>query len=93
MKKKFKTNRNIKRGKTYRRLINVMLFQTRCLCVAGSNLGCVADLIYPRLVINVCKAVPISLFWAKKELNAFRIPFQLHWQLTMAFLTGHSWLL
>ena len=23
---------------------------------------------------------------------AFRIPFQLHWQMTMAFLTGQSWL-
>ena len=47
---------------------------------AGYHLGCVADLIYPRLVINFCKAMPMSLFCA------FRIPFQLHWQITMAFL-------
>ena len=51
-------------------VINVMLFRRRCICVAGSHLGCVTDLIYARLVINVCKGAPISLFWAKNELNA-----------------------
>ena len=53
--KKIKTNKNIKRSKTCWRLINVMLFQRRCIWVAGYHLGCVADLIYPQLVINVAK--------------------------------------
>ena len=45
-------------------------FPKKMYLFAGSHSGCIADLIYPRLVINVCKAVPISLFWAKNELNA-----------------------
>ena len=79
--KKIKTNKkNLNTEKTCWRLINLVLYQRRCICVAGYHLGCVADLIYPRLVMNVCKTVPISLFWAKNELNVltlvrFEFPF------------------
>ena len=55
-------------------------FPKKTYLFAGYHLGCVAELIYPRLVINVCKAAPISLFWVKNELNAstlvlFEFPF------------------
>ena len=47
-------------------------------------------------VSNICKAVPISLFWALRGLNElpevhFEFPFNLIGKLTMAFLTGQSW--
>ena len=53
--------------------------------------------LYPQLVINVCKAVLISLFWAKNELNASTlVPFEFRFssigKRQWLFLTGQSWL-
>ena len=78
--KKIKTNKQIKHRRNMLTLNKPHAFPKKMYLSAGYHLGCVADLIYPRLVINVCKTVPISLFWAKNELSAstlvlFEIPF------------------
>ena len=78
--KKIKTNLQIKHRRNMLTLNKPHAFPKKMYLSAGYHLGCVADLIYPRLVINVCKTVPISLFWAKNELSAstlvlFEFPF------------------
>ena len=78
--KKIKTNKKIKHRKSMLTLNKPHAFPKKMYLFAGYHLGRVTDLIYSRLVINVCKAVPISLFWARNELNAstlvlFEFPF------------------
>ena len=95
--KKIKTNKNIKRSNTCWRLINLVLYQRRCICVAGYHLGCVADLIYPQLVINVAKQCPYPCSGQKTNSMHQRLCVSNSHSTPLAnangfFLTCQSWL-
>ena len=68
-------------------------FPKKMYLFVGSHLACMRCRINLSLFPVVIKRLQSS-FWAKRtqciNAYAFRIPFQLHWQITMAFLYNMS---